>query len=273
MLAQPVHCRILLLTGLEAFSIGNTIVVSRNLIDVVTTESGIARILAHQLAHDALGHRQIDDRLAFADVLRIPDAELLAKLRFVHNAREEQEADELAMEILQKSPYQSKMADAELVMDALRAHRNQLQALIEPSFGEHIADAAGVVDRDEMVRVRPSLDEDNPNQIVGLPLRSKLVVNPWDGTLEFVRPRQIRAIKPYERAPFAITAPMPYLTYWSKSRDSSLQAKAIPALTVHKPIPGKNRKQASTPQNPPSTTHKKTVSLRATETSSRSAVR
>ncbi len=48
------HCRVPLTTSLEAFTVGNTIVVSRGLIDVLPSESAVALVLAHQLAHNVL---------------------------------------------------------------------------------------------------------------------------------------------------------------------------------------------------------------------------
>src|SRR5262249_2450249 len=92
-LASPVRCRILLTTPFEMFTVGNTIIMSRGLVDSVPSESGIGFLIAHQLAHNVLGHKKIDTKLAFADVLRIPDNELLAKLRFRHSPSEEAAAD------------------------------------------------------------------------------------------------------------------------------------------------------------------------------------
>jgi Zn-dependent protease with chaperone function len=51
------HCRVLLTTPLETFSVGRTIVVSRGLLDVLPDEASLAMVLAGELAHIALGHR------------------------------------------------------------------------------------------------------------------------------------------------------------------------------------------------------------------------
>ena len=150
------HCRVLLTTRFEAFTVGNTIVVSRGLIDVLPSESAVALVLAHQLAHNVLGHRRVDSKLAFADVLRISDAELLAKLRFHHSVSEEAAADVKAMEILEQSPYKNTMSDGGLAMQALQAHAKQLSNLIRPNFGEHVADVEQVVRNNEMFRVAGS---------------------------------------------------------------------------------------------------------------------
>ena len=49
------HCRVLLTTPLETFSIGHTIVISRGLIDVLPDEASLALVLADELSHIALG--------------------------------------------------------------------------------------------------------------------------------------------------------------------------------------------------------------------------
>lgn len=213
-LSQPVHCRVLLTTPLEAFTVGDHIVVSRGLIDVLPSESGVALILAHQLAHNVLGHRKVDTKLAFADVLRISDAELLAKLRFHHSPEEEAAADAQAMKILEQSPYRNTMSDGGLVMEALQAHAKQLSNLIQSHFGEHVADVDHVVGNDEMFRTVAIHDENLVDQVAALPLGSKLVVNPWDGGVKLFLSEPLDAPALRERAEFAVTPFRPFLDYF-----------------------------------------------------------
>jgi hypothetical protein len=213
-LSQPVHCRVLLTTPLEAFTIGDYIVVSRGLIDVLPSESGVALILAHQLAHNVLGHRRIDTKFAFADVLRVSDSELLAKLRFHYGPDEEAEANAEAMKILEQSPYGNTMSDGGLVMEALQAHAKQLSNLIQPHFGEHVADVDHVVRNDEMFRTVAVHDEALVDQVAALPLGSKLLVNPWDGGVKLFRSEPVGAPALRERAEFAVTPFMPFLDYF-----------------------------------------------------------
>src|SRR6185369_12260265 len=52
-----VKCRVLVTTPLETFAIGQTIVISRGLIDVLPDEASLALVLASELSHIALGHR------------------------------------------------------------------------------------------------------------------------------------------------------------------------------------------------------------------------
>jgi len=52
-----VHCRVLMTTTLESFTLGHTIVLSRGLIDVLPDEASLATVIAHELGHVVLAHR------------------------------------------------------------------------------------------------------------------------------------------------------------------------------------------------------------------------
>ena len=65
-LGGDIHCRVLLTSPLESFTIGHTIVVSRGLLDVLPDEASLAMVLAHELSHIVLGHH-FDTKLAFND--------------------------------------------------------------------------------------------------------------------------------------------------------------------------------------------------------------
>ena len=56
-LQGDIHCRVLLTSPLESFTIGHTIVISRGLLDVLPDEASLAMVLAHELSHIVLGHR------------------------------------------------------------------------------------------------------------------------------------------------------------------------------------------------------------------------
>src|ERR1035438_1284810 len=77
---QPeVRTRVLLTTPLESFTIGHTIVLSRGLVDVLPDEASLAMVLAHELAHIALGHA-LDTKFAFNDRMFFPDPQTFERL-------------------------------------------------------------------------------------------------------------------------------------------------------------------------------------------------
>ena len=65
-LPRPVRCRVMLTSPLETFSVGNTIVISRGLIDTLPDEASLAAVLSHELAHIVLGHN-LGSKFAFND--------------------------------------------------------------------------------------------------------------------------------------------------------------------------------------------------------------
>jgi hypothetical protein len=212
-LAQPLRCRVLLTAPLESFTVGRSLVFSRELINVLPSESALALIIAHQLAHHALGHRRVDMKLAFPDVLKISDAELLAKLKFRHTTAEEADADRLALQLLEQSPYSKAMESAGLFMQAVQSRAAQLSALISPRFGEHIADTEHAVERHPITRLVPLDEPQVPTQVAALPLGSHVVVNTWNGRMEFFRPDPVVKPAPYERNDLAVTHLYPLLDY------------------------------------------------------------
>ena len=107
----PVRCRVLLTTPFESFSVGNTIVISRGLLDVLPDEPALAAVIAHELAHIALAHR-VDTRYAFSNRLQFPDEQVFRSVSENRDMREEEEADKKAIDLLANSPYKDKLGDA-----------------------------------------------------------------------------------------------------------------------------------------------------------------
>src|SRR5262249_21238532 len=101
-LERPLRCRILLTSPLESFTVGQTLVLSRGLIDVLPDEASLATMLAHELSHVVLGHPLIDTKFAFADRLMVSDGDLLQTLQFHRTAREETAADQRVIELLKQ---------------------------------------------------------------------------------------------------------------------------------------------------------------------------
>jgi hypothetical protein len=80
-IVPEVRTRVILTTPLETFTVGHTIVISRGLLDTLPDEASLAAILAHELAHIALG-QQIDTKFAFSDRVIFEDDAILNRFRF-----------------------------------------------------------------------------------------------------------------------------------------------------------------------------------------------
>lgn len=208
-----VRARVLLTSPLESFTVGHTIVLSRGLIDVLPDEASLAMMLAHELAHIALGHRVIDSKFAFADKLMVPDDELVSTVRYRHDPREETAADAKVLELLKNSPYKDKLADAGLFLRAIAENSKKLKALIQPHIGEHTGDERQVQRLSELIQKSPNLAPERLDQIAALPLGGRVVVDPWSGKVELLRTPTVPLASAREKASLAVTPLVPYLRY------------------------------------------------------------
>jgi hypothetical protein len=212
-LQRPLHARILLTSPLESFTVGHTIVLSRGLIDVLPDEASLATMLAHELSHVALGHQLIDTKFSFADRLMVPDSELLQALRFRRTQKEEATADEKTIEMLGKSPYHDKLADAGLFLRTLSEQAKQLPRLIQPHIGDYMAANAQMTRLPELMKQAPPLMKDSLEQIAALQLGARLVVDPWSGRVALDRSPAVPLVSVREKVPFAVTPLMPVIRY------------------------------------------------------------
>jgi hypothetical protein len=205
-----VHCRVLLTTPIETFTIGRTIVISRGLIDVLPDEASLAVMLAGELAHIALGHRT-PTQFAFRNQTMLTDAELLDRVHFERTATELLEASRRTIEIMRASPYQ-KTANAGLFLKALRSRGGVLPNLLAANIGNQVANAEALNRLAEFTASAPDLEEDKLEQIAALPLGSRVKLNPWSNQLELVKTRPIVLLSPREKMPFEVTPFVLYLT-------------------------------------------------------------
>jgi peptidase M48-like protein len=212
-LERSPHARILLTSPLESFTVGHTIVLSRGLIDVLPDEASLATMLAHELSHVALGHQLIDTKFSFADRLMVSDGELLQTLRFRRTPKEEAAADEKVIEMLGKSPYRDKLADAGLFLRALSERAKQLPRLIQPHIGDYMAANGQMTRLADLMKQAPPLMPDSLEQIAALQLGARLVVDTWSGRVTLDRSPAVPLMSVRENMPFAVTPLMPVIRY------------------------------------------------------------
>ena len=110
---DQIHTRVLLTDTIEATTVGNTILVSKGLMDTLPNEPAIASVIAMELAHVALGHH-IDTRYAFNDRLLFPDESTFQRINMYHSDHDNDEAAKKAMEYLQNSMYKDQWPTAGL---------------------------------------------------------------------------------------------------------------------------------------------------------------
>ena len=138
-LPRPVRTRVLLTSPLETFSVGNTIVISRGLVDVLPDEASLAAVLSHELAHIVLGHN-LGSKYAFNDRMLFSDEATYQNLGFKHIPEEETAADKKAVDFLKNSPYAQKLDNVGLFLKALQQRAPQLNALLTTHLGNPLAE-------------------------------------------------------------------------------------------------------------------------------------
>lgn len=205
-----IRARVLLTTPFESFTVGNTIVISRGLLDVLPDEATLAAVLAHELAHITLGHR-FDSKYAFADRVMFPDEATLRRFEFHQDPTSEKDADERALTYLQNSPYKDKLSTAGLFLQSLRSRQSELKNLIRAHMGNPIAQGKELR-MSGLMTGSPKLEARKIDQIASLPLGGRIQVDPWSNRIELYKKSLTPLISPKEKMPFEVTPVYPYLS-------------------------------------------------------------
>ena len=230
-LPRPVRTRVLTTSPLETFSVGNTIVVSRGLIDVLPDEGSLAMVLSHELAHIVLGHN-LGSRYAFNDRMLFSDEATYQNLGFKHIPEEETAADKKAIEMLKASPYAQKLDSAGLFIKALQARAPQLSALLQAHLGNNITENGTVTRMAQLSTSAPALDWHKLDQIAALPLGARVKLNPWDDKVEIVKAQPVAITSGRDKMPFEVTPFYPRLSRYSTASALAATTAAAPPTTA-----------------------------------------
>jgi Peptidase family M48 len=209
--SPEIRARVLMTTPLESFTVGHTVVVSRGLIDVLPDEASLAAILAHELAHIALG-QQIDTKYSFADRLFFNDDESLKKIKMSRTDEEEEAADQKAVQYLKNSPYNDKLQKVGLFLRALSARSGDMPHLIRPLLGNRVAKGGEDMRLTPLLEMAPELHMDRTDEIEALPLGARIKLDPWTDQLHLLKSRTVPLLSAKEKLPFEVTPFMLHLT-------------------------------------------------------------
>ena len=210
-LPRPVRTRVLLTSPLETFSVGNTIVISRGLVDVLPDEASLAAVLSHELAHIVLGHN-LGSKYAFNDRMLFSDDATYQNLGFKHIPEEEAAADKKAVDFLKNSPYAQKLDNVGLFLKALQQRAVSLNALLTTHLGNPLATGGQVSRLSALATQGPALDNGKLDQIAALPLGGRVKVNPWDDKAEMVKTAPVAITSARDKMPFEVTPFFPRLS-------------------------------------------------------------
>jgi hypothetical protein len=185
-LERPLHCRILLTSPLESFTIGHTIVFSRGLIDVLPDEASLAT-------------REAARRPRYRHEILVRRSSVLPA-QLTH-------AEEAGW------AYRDKLADAGLFLRALADQAGQLPHLIQPHIGDYMAANGQMTRLADLMKQAPALMPDDLAQIAALQLGARLVVDPWSDRLTLDRSPAVPLMSIREKVPLAVTPLMPVIRY------------------------------------------------------------
>ncbi len=225
-LPGPVHTRVMLTLPLETFSAGNTIVVSRGLVDVLPDEASLAMVLSRELAHIVLGHNS-GSKYAFYDRMLFSDESIYQNLGFRHLPEEETAADQKALELLKNSPYAPKLNTPGLFLRELAARGPALSALLTPHLGSGFTNHKGAVDRMvALMNAAPALDPNKLDQIAALPLGGRVKLNPWDDHAELIKTTPVSITSARGKMPLEVAPFFPRLTRYRAVVNTAAAANA-----------------------------------------------
>ncbi len=211
-LPRPVRARVMVTYPLETFSVGNTIIISRGLIDTLPDEASLAAVLSHELAHIVLGHN-LGSKFAFNDRMLFSDESTYQNFGFRHNPDEEIAADAKAVELLKNSPYAQKLGSAGLYLKQLQVRGPMLSALLTAHLGNNFSDGKGQITRmSALITSAPALDESKLDQIAALPLGGRVKLDPWGDHVEMVKAAPVAITSIRDKMPFEVTPFFPRLT-------------------------------------------------------------
>jgi hypothetical protein len=243
--SSPIHCRVLLTDTVETTTVGNTILVSKGLIDALPNEESIASVIAMELAHIALGHH-IDTRYAFNDRLLFPDESTFQRIDMYHSEHDNEEAVKKAQDYLQASMYKDKLPNAGLFWEQLADRGKVLKALNTPKLGDSLLRADGTPWMATLAHEAPKINWDDMSQTPALPLGSWLKTDPWDDRVHMLNAKRYAPMNPRDKMPLEVTP-----VYFKLQRYNATTAAPINATNPADQPAGSEQNNPPTPTATP----------------------
>jgi len=222
--SRPIRVRTLLTQPLESLAVGNTIILSKSLIDTtsVVTQDGAQQmgdlnaLLAFQLAHIILDHR-LDTKYAFNDRLLFPSDSVFQNIPMHHTDADNQAAAKKAMDLLNAKELAGGQQYFGLFLQQLQARQKGLVALNTPMIGDALVKS----DKDPtfwMAAMMPKgikLDMKDLKQQAAMPLASFLRFDPWTDQVVQMHPSFEPIINERDKMPFEVEPVYLKLSYYA----------------------------------------------------------
>ena len=239
-LSRPIRCRTLLTEPLESLAVGNTIIISKSLLDTtgIVTQDGAQQmgnlnaILAFQLAHVILGHR-LDTKYAFNDRLLFPTTSVFKRIPMHHTDEDNAAAAKKAVELLNAKELTDGQQYFGLYLQQLQQRVKTLRALNEPMIGDALVkgDNDPTFWMQALVSKGPKLDMKDLHQQAAMPLSSFLRYDPWTDQVITMHSAFEPLLTPADKMPFEVEPVYLKLSYYKPPADPAA-APATPAAAA-----------------------------------------
>src|SRR5271170_2008910 len=245
-LARPIRCRTLLTEPLESIAIGNTIVISKSLLDTTAVQSAdgaqqmgnLNAILAFQLAHIILAHR-LDTKYAFNDRLLFPTDSVFNRIPMHHTDADNAAAAKKAMELLSAKELVDGQQYFGLYLQQLQERVKALKALNEPMIGDGLtkSEADPTFWLAAMMPKGPKLDMKNLKQQAAMPLSSFLRFDPWTDQVFVLHSAFEPLLTAADKMPFEVEPVYLKLSYYKAPVEPAAAAPTAAAPAASTPPP------------------------------------
>ena len=250
--SRPIRVRTLLTEPLESLAVGNTIILSKGLIDttsVITSDGAqqmgdLNALLAFQLAHIILGHR-LDTKYAFSDRLLFPSTSVFERIPMHHTDKDNEEAAKKAMDLLNAKELAGGQQYFGLYLQQLQQRVKTLSALNTPMIGDALIKS----DKDTsfwmqaMVPKGIKLDMKDLKQQAAMPLASFLRFDPWTDQVVQMHTSFEPILSERDKMPFEVTPVYMKLSYYAPPRlPSRMRERQRRRQQLHPPTQMRRRR-------------------------------
>jgi hypothetical protein len=255
--SRPIRVRTLLTEPLESLSVGNTIILSKGLIDTTSIPStdgsqqmgDLNALLAFQLAHIILDHR-LDTKYAFNDRLLFPSTSVFERIPMHHTDTDNEAAAKKAMDLLNAKELAGGQQFFGLYLQQLQQRLKGLPALNTPVIGDALVKS----DKDSsfwMAAMMPKgikLDMKDLKQQAAMPLANFLKFDPWTDQVVQIHPSFEPIINERDKMPFEVEPVYLKLSYYAPP--AAPAAAPAAAATAPAAAPAAGEPAAAAPAAP-----------------------
>jgi len=221
--SSPLKCRILLTEPLESLAIGNTILLSKGLVDTLAVQTtdpaaplaNLGAFISFEVSHVLLGHR-LDTKFAFNDRLLFPDRAAFQRIPMHHTDSDNEAAAKKALDLLNGSEFKDKLNYPGLYLQQLAQRVKALKTLNEAVIG----DALIKNEKDyqfwmgALIPKGGKLDMKDLTQNAAMPLSSFLKTDPWTDQVIQLHARYEPLLSERDKMPFEVTPVYLKLSYY-----------------------------------------------------------